>query len=260
MRAAGYAVRCLDSRESGAASPAAGGLIRDVPVRAPWWRERHTVACWNFIRQHCDEGIEHVFSAHRPEPRLRGGLWLADCARLLALAQAEKATLTDLSVAGAPWVVLATGVWTDAILAANGLPVLGVRPLTGTALLGTGRVDVPLTYGYRLPADTRTRTATVRPWEGGVRVGDTAGLPEQLPVLRDLLGHVGGAQTGSVTGLRPCLPQLFVDVVARGIIVATGGHRTGLATAPGVALRVLELVRDRGSRGTEEHAKNGNQL
>jgi glycine/D-amino acid oxidase-like deaminating enzyme len=218
------------------------------------------VACWNFIRSHCSEGIEHVFSRHRPEPRLRGGLWLADCAALLQQARPERARVSDLRNSGADCVVLAAGVWTDTLLEANGLAPLGVRPLPGTAVLGTGQLQVPLTYAYRLPGDTRTRTATARPWAGGVRVGDTAGLEEQMPVLRGLLQHLGSHETGTVSGLRPGLPQLFVAQVAPRIIVATGGHRSGLATAPGVALRVLELLRERGREGTEEHARDGYRL
>lgn len=242
LRQAGFSVVCVDSSEPGAASAAAGGMVRDVPVRAPWWRARHTAACWDFLRLHCREGIENIFSRHRPEPRLRGGLWLADCASLLRLAQAEKRRVERVEQE-ARWVVLAAGVWTDALLAASGLPPLGVMQLPGSAVLGSGALEVPLTMGYRLPGDTRTRTATARSWERGLRVGDTVGRDDQLPVLRALLAHVGGRETGVVSGLRPCLPQLFVEKVRPGLIVATGGHRTGLATAAGVGLRVLELIR-----------------
>ena len=258
-------VLCLDGDEPSAASRAAGGLaypddpVQQLGARLPgWWRERHSQACLAFCEQGASEGwmerSGELFCTRRnPEPRFREGLWLADCPRLLSIAAARPFRVERIQRHSRGWrvgeweastVVLATGCFTDALLEASGLPATGVARLAGQALfVAKSGSQIPLTFGYRLAGDTRTRKATERRWTPGVvRIGDTLDGPThqgQLQALRDL---AGGPEVGQTFGLRPVLPQLLVDAVEPGLIVATGGHRTGLTTAGGIALRVSELV------------------
>jgi glycine/D-amino acid oxidase-like deaminating enzyme len=240
---------CLDGGERNSASRAAGGLAYpdQVSSRVPlWWRQTHQLATRAFLVEAGRSTGEWVRGAWRP------GLWIVDCSRLLERAGPIRRRVERLWPERgwracdwtAPWVVLATGVFTDRLLSASGLAEIGVGSLPGRGLLFAGEVaqGTPRTHHYRLPGDTRTRKATVRNWAPAqVRVGDTlepANLEAQLAVLRAL----GGEEIAQMVGLRPVLPKLLVEIVRPGVIVATGGHRSGLSTAGGVALRVQELI------------------
>jgi glycine/D-amino acid oxidase-like deaminating enzyme len=246
LRASELTVLCLDGRVEGAASQAAAGLVRAgawEKAATGWWGERHSQACRDFF---CDGWVEErVVSDYAPEPRVKGQVWCGEfpwepavSGRVVNL-RAE----SDHWEAG-PWqarqIVLAAGCWCDEILRASGLPLTGVKASRGTGLLGAGEVVGVLTRTYRLAGDTRTRSFSMRAWGAGVRVGDT--LPEreaeQQEEMRRFLGYPGEL----VWGLRPRLSQPLVELWAPGLVVATGGYRNGLATAPGVARRVLELL------------------
>ena len=204
-------------------------------------------------------GQERMVSDY--QPRLRPGLWCVECAQLLSLAAAQSGRVVRLEPRDGLWwieteagpvqarqVVVAAGFFSDALLAASHLPTLSIQPLPGSGLLAQARRPLvePLTLAYRLPGDTRTRTATARNWVGNrIRVGDTLepGEDEQTEVLRRLLEQAGGqGPMARVWGIRPVLGQLYVEKVAENLVVASGGKRTGLATAAGAARRVVELV------------------
>lgn len=234
LRACGLSVVCLDAFVEGAASRAAAGLVRESawPPRCEWWAPRHTEACRTFFAEGWVE--EFVVSSWDPSPRLKGRVW---CGRV----ELEPAVPTFVEVLpqGYRWVVLAAGVWCDEILGASGLPLTGVSSSRGVALVGAGSVSGVLSRSYRLPGDTRTRVLSMRPWGSGVRVGDTLPLREEEQLAEMARWCPAGEQ---VWGLRPRLPALLVEQWAPGLVVATGGYRNGLAVAPGVALRVAELV------------------
>ncbi len=238
LRSLGLSVVCLDGLMEGAASRAAAGLVRasSFTPDCDWWEGRHTLAC----REHFSEGWveERVVSDYVPEPRVKGMVWCGE----VPLEPAVPVLVGSLPVMDYPsrWVVLAAGVWCDDVLEASGLPLTGVRASRGVGLVGPGSVSGVLSRTYRLPGDTRTRVMTMRPWGSGVRVGDT--LPEREQEQLAQMARFGGGGE-QVWGLRPRLPSLLVARWGPGLVVATGGYRNGLAVAPGVALRVAELIR-----------------
>jgi glycine/D-amino acid oxidase-like deaminating enzyme len=268
LREAGRQVLCLDSSEPGAASAAAAGLVRQSTLDRlqqagpAWWTEHHSSACQDFLGQPWMRACkERVVSPYRPEGRMRTGLWCADCSAFLGLARAQPMRVIQLLRQSHGWrvlteqhpllagqVVLAAGVFCDDLLRASHLPALGLRGIPGSGLLAPAEVlpQEALTQAYRLPGDTRTRTATARAWgDGEVRAGDTLGTDEeaQLRVIQSLLQQAGGrGPIRRLWGIRPDLPQLVVEKIAPDLVVASGGRRTGLASAPGVARRVRELL------------------
>ncbi len=237
LRALGLSVVCLDALVEGAASRAAAGLVwaSAFTPRCEWWGERHTAACASFFSDGWVE--ERLVSAWSPEGRSRGRVW---CGRV-ELEQAVPFAVRSLPIAEHPsrWIVLAAGVWCDSILEASGLPLTGVAASRGVGLVGPGSVDGVLSRAYRLPGDTRTRVVSMRPWGPGVRLGDTLPEREEEQLLEMARWCPGSTQ---VWGLRPRLPSLLVEPWGPGLVVATGGYRNGLAVAPGVGLRVAELL------------------
>lgn len=248
---AGYRVVCLDGAVEGGASRAAAGLVRarswEAPVAA-WWEAEHVQACREFFSQGWVD--EYSFSAYAPQPRPKGQIWCGEFPWVEALPARVSQVLADEGGwrAGgwtARQLVLAAGCWCDELLAASGLPITGVRPAPGKALLARGQLEHVLTRTYRLTGDTRTRSMTVRNWSQQVlRLGDSLPErePEQLAEMRQLLGQLNALEIGSVWGLRPRLARPLVELWAPGLVVATGGYRNGLAIAPGVALRVQQLL------------------
>ena len=237
LRARGLSVVCLDCGMEGGASRAAAGLVRasSWPPLCDWWEARHTEACRNFF---CDGWVEErLVSARDPEGRIKGQVWCG----AVELEPAVAFEVRSLPVLEYParWVVLAAGVWCDVLLGSSGLPVTGVVASRGVGLVGPGAVEGVLSRAYRLPGDTRTRVMSMRPWGDGVRVGDSLPSREE-----EQLAEMGrwSIDSSRVWGLRPHLPALLVEQWGPGLVVATGGYRNGLALAPGVALRVAELV------------------
>ena len=237
LRSRGLSVICLDSLVEGAASRAAAGLVRSScwPPPCDWWGERHTRACRDFFS--CGWVEERVTSDWEPAGRVKGLVWCGE----VALEKAEYFQVRSLPLLEYPsrWVVLAAGVWCDDILAASGLALTGVVPARGVGLLGPGSVEGVVSRSYRLPGDTRTRVLSKRPWGSGVRVGDSLPDREQEQLAEMSRFSQGGAP---VWGLRPRLPSLLVELWGPGLVVATGGYRNGLGVAPGVGLRVAELI------------------
>lgn len=237
LRSLGLSVVCLDGFVEGAASRAAAGLVRESAFspRCEWWACRHREAC----QAHFVDGWveERVVSDWAPSARVKGKVW---CGRV-ELEEAFSFQVRSLPIVEFPsrWVVLAAGVWCDSVLGASGLPLTGVTASRGVGLLGPGSVEGVLSRAYRLPGDTRTRVLSMRPWGSGVRVGDS--LPDREEEQLAEMGRFGGGAS-SVWGLRPRLPSLLVERWQPGLLVATGGYRNGLAVAPGVGLRVAELI------------------
>lgn len=266
LQALGQSVLLLDAQLTGAASRVAAGLVRESSLEkplAPWWSAAHTSACRGFLERWGQLGQEFLVS-QRDTPdslgRTRQGLWLLRPRDILQVAvpwQVDRLQrIADRwlvhcqqEVVSAPRVILAAGIHCDRILQRSGLQTLGLLPLLGSALVGsaTRPLEVPRTRGYRLPGDTRTRTVTARNWESGqLRVGDTCGESQaaQLAMLRRWYAAVGGQGVPQpLWGIRPgSRLGIRVEAWGPGLILASGGGRTGLASAAGVALRVRQLL------------------
>lgn len=145
-------------------------------------------------------------------------------------------------------VVLACGAFTDKILEDSSLPVVGVKPLVGRAVLARVTVDLstPLTYMSRPYTHF-----TLRKWEqeGVGRIGDTVEVQEkqhleETPLLK-MLGAMapGSDPIGTMIGYRPICKKFTVEMVAPNLVVATGGHRVGLGLSGAVAQRVLRFLK-----------------
>lgn len=144
-------------------------------------------------------------------------------------------------------ICIAAGAMTDSILVANNLPTVGVKPLRGRAITAevSTALDVPCTYMSRPYTHW-----TLRNWPGGrVRIGDTVEkrldrgddpLNEPCRLLGELCSDV--ANITVLDGVRPVCKEFVVRKVSDKIIVATGGHRVGLALAGYVADRVMTLL------------------
>jgi glycine/D-amino acid oxidase-like deaminating enzyme len=143
-------------------------------------------------------------------------------------------------------ICLALGYRTDAFLAKAGMPLLGVGRLYGRGIIVRG------TPAYPVPICVMTRPYvkhTIRQWEDGYRVGDTAergevkeGVdPNLLAVTESVMGDQYEVLR-SVNGFRPTADKFLVDKIAPGLAVATGGHRLGLGLAGLAAKKVLEAL------------------
>lgn len=257
----------LDAGLAGAASRVAGGLVRESSLEGhfpSWWREAHGRACRRFLEQWGERGEEWVVNQRGAGGRMRQGLWQLWPPELLQPAVRYRVERLEPRSGGwlvhgaegflsASQVVVAAGFFCDGLLQRSGLKTLGLRPLPGAALLGPGRValEQPCVRGYRLPGDSRTRTVTARNWGAGwLRVGDTCGASEggQMAMLHRWYAGVGGqGPARRVGGIRPKLARgMMVEQWAPRLVVASGGGRTGLSHAAGVALRVRELLGERG--------------
>jgi len=144
-------------------------------------------------------------------------------------------------------VLLATGAFTDILLEASDIPPLGVSGLRGRGLLVDPHktFDVPITVRLTL-----SKYYALRPWIGHMaRVGDTVEKGDQgdkplddLKVFAERL--VPGYTVKKVfDGLRPTTLQgALIEEIKPGLVVATGGHRVGLALAPSAARKALALL------------------
>lgn len=264
-------VLLLDSRESGAASKAAAGLVRSIPdyVRPNWWGPEHEAACQTFWQG--DDFVhypEQLFHQQQPEPEFKRNVYCLKSQSEIACPEVLRQKVLSISTTKTGWtaetdqgplaaagVILAAGVWTDRILQASGLPVIHVASWPGRGAIHTiqavskfknpniegrsAQVQSPaqvLTWAYRLDGDTRTRRVSAIPW----RQQDfylTEGVAE--PLLDRLA--LGPAKT-QLFGYRPRLRRWEVQQIAPRCIVATGGNRSGLAGAAGIALQVANLV------------------
>lgn len=270
LRQSGLEVEWFDGGYPGAASLAAAGLVRTTSWKGPlahWWQASHEKQCRDYFDQHGQLLCEHLVSDYNPLAREQAPIWT--CRPLLTHRSARPWRVQRLSLHGKSWklqcqqgsltvkkVVVACGYWCGPLLSASQLPSPPLRALGGRALIFQGSPpEGVLTRAFRLPGESRTRKLSIQRWgfsAGDCRVGDTLEPPEQglldlqLAELQKTVALIGAKNGGPerwLWGLRPMLAELFVEEVRQGLIVATGGGRRGLAVAPAVAQRVLQLWR-----------------
>lgn len=264
-RGAGLGVTTYDDGNPLGASRNAAGI-----VQRSWYRQETIRKMMGTITiEDVDFGIDaltrdglsrtgEVFTSYQnPEPRVREDLYLLP--EILLPQPDVKAHISEVRQVAAGWeilgttcrnVVLSAGWWVDEVLRALGLSPIGVRPLLGRALVAevAGYTEaVPRTH---LPRPYKH--LTVRPLSGAYRIGDTtealARLGDETPFayLEAQLSAITGGTVAvqrRLCGVRPVCDQFTVTQVAPGLIVATGGHRVGLALGPAIARRAVELLR-----------------
>ena len=278
LRERGHRVTVYDDLGEGA-SRAAAGLVQKAwyrpktltALRLPdWWGPQYAGAGWALLRERC--GLEPVgeWFATRANPamRWRDDLWMIRHPMVLLKQAAPvdyrhvkrvdthprhaKLTLTEQGVESVQvaydWVVVAAGARTDQILP-HGVRT-GVARLPGRAFLTTKGPpgDEPRTW-----LGSPYRHLTWRPFMSGGRLGDTvertlaSAHPWRLyaDATLEQLGGRDVAIHGEVYGVRPVLKKIVVAEMLPRVIVATGGHRVGLALAGGVARRIVEIVEGR---------------
>lgn len=239
-------------------------------VSLGWYKQQTIQKMWpDWLRQGAaEEGLEWLqgivgavqtgewFSSYsRPEPVYRPDLWLVDPAAVItppdAREHVNRVLLDNQGWAvqvdeGPTWVtprvVIAAGVYSDFLLSASGLPTVGVKLLMGSAVVAQGSIEVPHTYMPRPYTHY-----TVRPWgESMIRAGDTVErkLNYKGQELIDCMHRVcpDARVVSTQRGARPICRWFTVKEVAPGLVVATGGHRVGLALSYPIALRVLEVL------------------
>jgi hypothetical protein len=138
-------------------------------------------------------------------------------------------------------VIVAAGHATDRLLAASNLPLVGVSGLEGRAVFVKGRLLSGRPFRVLRSAYDHV---TFREWPGGlVRVGDTVGAKD-LPLWwkDNYTSEMWRAANHDAWGFRPVCERAFVELVAPDLVVATGGHRVGMAMSPAVAHRALKLL------------------
>ena len=163
----------------------------------------------------------------------QGATWQVEC---------DRATYTSRAI------VITAGAATNSLLGFSGLPTVpGLSGLWGEALIITSSLetDVPKTYMPRPYSQF-----TLRSWGAGkVRLGDTTfkhqwGLYAKSLELLKCCKHFGLVPNVAAVqrGVRPVTPQFYLKRIAPRCIVATGGHRVGLALSGPVAKRALGLL------------------
>ena len=256
---AGASVTLIDSAEPSAASRAASGYYARSWYKGLWAERaraaeslgRHHGAVFDF------DGADVVGRKARLD---WATFWPEDVLALYAERAAGKVTRVERGrvhlqggdVVEGGLVVLAAGVWTDQILNASGLALVGVEALGGRGLLFKAE---------RTPARTMLVPVTsyfayaARSWGlGVVRLGETLerdpsrahDYTEKMRVraLGPLQEAVGTLEDrGSIWGMRPVLPEPTVREASPGIVVATGGGRVGGVLAWWAAAEVLRRLR-----------------
>lgn len=166
------------------------------------------------------------------------------------------------SVYTARKVVIAAGVWTDVLLKASSMRPIGVYGLKGRNLYISTKFN-PKKHISRNWRRHQPIVFSPRPYKdfvlmhvGGERWywGNTAEKKdgdenskahmEMLNCLSDFVDD-DAAIIKTNTGIRPIVKgeMVFVDKVAKNIVVATGGHKTGLPLAPLAAQDSLRMLR-----------------
>lgn len=263
----GADVLIIDNERPDSGSRNAAGLVRGwgagTTKRAPsHWRWAGPNVDWLHARGLLRHAREAVVSKVRGEWRgsWRDDLMLAEPTEILRLFRHERAHVVGLQrykhwwlirgSQGEEWradkVLIAAGVWTDVLLASSNLPGVGVSPLRGRAqLINDPERDRDVVFSWAVRPYT---TFTMRPWLGGLwRFGDTversqsgAAYAEMLMQADSLLG-LQRDTAGELDGFRPVTEHYFTEEVAPGLVVSTGGHRSGLAIAGPAAERAMEL-------------------
>jgi glycine/D-amino acid oxidase-like deaminating enzyme len=261
----GWSVLVVDDHDEEGASRNSAGYVRWewlegrlATIIPEWWEDSHTAAgaahLGNVGARHETEQVKRWNSDAWDE---RPGLLVADPWLVLEPSFTSRVRLINRTPAGwqlltsqhmiikAHRVAICAGAWTDALLQACGFDELGVEPLIGSAILAQGQLaDEVVTYVTR-----PYHHVTARRWDAGlIRVGETVSKQWPDPKLGALVNDTAKLFPGlrgfqPITGRRPMLPELVVKELGDGLVVATGGHRIGLALAGGVAMRALEVIR-----------------
>lgn len=152
--------------------------------------------------------------------------------------------ITDQQEYTAKRLVIACGAKTDDLLQRSRYPALGLKALRGRAVVyGEGDGKLPELYTEEV---TKYKHLTVRSWGNQWRVGDTVEEKPRENALDRLHTWAGNIHLSSpvktLEGYRPVLKQMTVRHFDEGGVVATGGHRVGLALSPIAALQSLKLL------------------
>lgn len=219
-------------------------------------------AAWG-VQWYVERGLAHFTGEHylsaKGQPQFRKDCFLLNSpAEALALGQAERGravklvkgrgyrvVLTEARELLARRVILTAGAFTDALLEQSNLPTVGVSALRGRALVyQTDRVfPTPLTYKASVG-----QQYTLRQWgTRQVRLGDTTERGETSNALDKMRAFAATElqplnEIQVLDGLRPITDKMIVQAIKPGLVVATGGHRVGLALAPSAARKALELL------------------
>lgn len=278
----GEEVVVLDSREPLAASSKAAGVINwewfsklldasdawragsSVYHLLPaWWNlESSLKSCIEYVERHTDycEFPEQITSYSGKRHRGRAchlvSPWIvlesieANAAQAERLERRKTGGWSVVCRSGSTHdfdaVVVTAGAWSDTLLSRSGIRPAGVSPLPGRALV----LDLEVA-GVRTHFVNRFSQYTLRPWRDGTsRLGDSveravrSKARDTLYRMRDLLAP-GGQVVNELYGWRPVTGKFHVERHAPGLIVATGGHRVGLAVSGAVADRVYTLLREK---------------
>lgn len=223
----------------------------------------HADAAWG-VEWFMDHGLAQHTGEHYQNanglPQLRRDCFLLNSPdEVLALGQAERGRAVKLVKGGDYWVVLLTelrevltrrvivaaGVFTDALLERSGLQPVGVTALRGRALVYLSNRDFSTPFTYKASVGQQY---TFRPWgKGLVRLGDTTERSADSKALDKMRTFAATElyepqEVKVLDGLRPITDKMIVQQIKPGLVIATGGHRVGLALAPAAARKALELL------------------
>jgi glycine/D-amino acid oxidase-like deaminating enzyme len=255
----GLKVSVVDDQAPDGASRAASGHFAFSWYKGEW-RSR--------VEQSVDRarsfGVELTKTGAYRNEKVIADWYTFDPWKVLALRPADVQASVSL-IAGAPrawcasngrrWaqparnIVIAAGVYTDAILVESGFAPIGVQSLPGT---GFSWAAPPLLGGVKLIPINPFRAYNVRTWAGGtIRLGDTL---EKVPGNRHSYvnkmaqaARAAGFEIARTAethyGRRPMLSDgPRVKLVKPGIVAATGGGRTGGMLSFWAASEALKLL------------------
>lgn len=263
-RKRGWTTMVIDDGDEEGASRNSAGYVRWeyltgrlASILPPWWGEDSQAASIAHVAELGASSLAEAVHNYRTDSWSEvPGLLLVNPWEVLMRDLTARVRLVNRTPAGwqvltnqsdiipAHRVVIAAGVWTDALLQASGLEELGVDQLVGSAILADGDIG-PMVETYI----TRPyHEVTARRWQGGrVRVGETvsktypdAHLGTLISEASRLWPHLRSYQP--IMGRRPVLPVATVKELGDGLVVAVGGHRIGLALAGGIAQKVAEVL------------------
>jgi glycine/D-amino acid oxidase-like deaminating enzyme len=262
----GLEVTVVDADHSNSGSRAAAGLIRGASPRVAGRAPAH----WSWSGPNVDwldargliRGAREIIRTYRKPDAREATVRLVEPGRILGLIEPERAQIQRLIRSTRGWsavgrereggiavwdarrVLVTAGVWTDVLLSDSGLQPIGVTGLRGRAIILDQ--DEHLDPGVVLSWMTRPYTTwTMRRWGKHWRFGDSVERTDRayLEMIIALRNHIklGRAQLGELDGLRPVTERYFTELVAPGLVVSTGGHRSGLMIAGPAAERAMQL-------------------
>lgn len=273
-RSNGMNTLVLDNADTKGASRNAAGIIclgwykqQTVKSMLPSdWTHEEILEGFEWLKSRCK--VEHTgelftnFQQPKAKPKYREDCYLVPgCHSLLNLTSRTQRTVDSLVAHNGVWsistgagviqakkVAIAAGAFTDQLLEKSNLTVVNVRPLLGRAIIAN------LSKECETPHTIMTRPYThytLRPWGNSMvgRLGDTVERSQKNreAANRGILAALAKLAPGAkplkwLEGLRPVCDTMCVKQVAKGLVVATGGHRVGLALSGLVAKRAVALL------------------